>query len=865
MTVHNRRMRFFFFGSCFFCKINSSTPNFYTKCEIHSFMIPYLIDPLIDDLPMKPSEHISAVAAHDRNIYIGTSKGSLFHYHLFEDATDYLQITLISVGSHEITQLLPSESLQKLFLVIDRTLLVFQLPELSPNTIRQLKNVQHICLMENGLSLMIIKQSEVQLVQLQNNSWKLLREFKQQGAILGTAPMNNLILLANENSYEVLDTRSGSVMPLFEYKSNINVSPFIVLFETPSTKEYLLTIASDENTSIAQFISDFGDVTRGTLTWLDSGYPRGGVVVDWPHTFALFEKSIIISSLETLETVMEINTEKIVTREGGRSDTFINFRIQKLQVLFLDKSLQEVTGQATELNTNMVLYDKSKLFVIHQKSSTLLANKAFHEAMESNEFDHFLAIANDDSLYVHVLKTMGAFLTDKDPTEMLTRRQNGELIIEPHMALRLLGYDYPCNVYPGLKDVVDMWDFKDEDATRRYLQELKPADMTPESRLLCYKLLSENHLESLIAEDKWNFSSNDKKIIDVLIQRNKVFLVSQIYKRTTKLSAVTSAYKEFLFQYLDNSLVDDALDFLANERLDDNDYTKLILEILRLNKEKGYALMRQSSVYREVNKKILDELSDDLKGEKDYALLRIELLESSYAENDGLRGELLDLISSTLVALYDSKIEEYIKKLHDEYKEMNNLSKHKWPKISWIDFVALAKEKDYQMFIELYLKSFELLINMDNVHLEELLFQYHKLYINRDIPGLLEFADYSTAERLALGKHAAQKKRYYEQKRLNQFKVNKEDLLLIFKHFLNLYECEPVEPAIQHFVESYSSHVSPLMIVNLLPDKFPLVYLTKFLRTSITNMQLQSREKVMTKSIIKSELSRTKHLIKDLS
>lgn len=192
-------------------------------------MIPYLIDPLIDDLPLKPSEHISAVAAHDRNIYIGTSKGSLFHYHLFEDATDYLQITLISVGSHEITQLLPSESLQKLFLVIDRTLLVFQLPELSPNTIRQLKNVQHICLMENGLSLMIIKQSEVQLVQLQNNSWKLLREFKQQGAILGTAPMNNLILLANENSYEVL-IHALEASCHFSNTSLILMSPHLLCF-----------------------------------------------------------------------------------------------------------------------------------------------------------------------------------------------------------------------------------------------------------------------------------------------------------------------------------------------------------------------------------------------------------------------------------------------------------------------------------------------------------------------------------------------------------------------------------------------------------------------------------------------------------
>ena len=292
-------------------------------------MIPYIIDPLIDDLPLKENEYISAVSAHDRNVYIGTSKGNILHYHLFEDATDYLLITLLSIGAKEVSQMVASEQLQKLFLTVDRTLMVYLLPELSPINARQLKNVRRICLTTNGL--MLVKQSGVHIVQLQENTWKLIREFKYEGAVSGAAPINNLILLANDESYEVLDSRSGRAMPLFGYKSDTNVSPLIVPFETPHSTEYLLTVASDENTSIAQFINDSGDVTRGTLTWLGLGYPRGGVLISWPYAFALFEHSIVVSSLETLETVMEIDVSALSGEE---------FHIQDVTVFFMDKSLE---------------------------------------------------------------------------------------------------------------------------------------------------------------------------------------------------------------------------------------------------------------------------------------------------------------------------------------------------------------------------------------------------------------------------------------------------------------------------------------------------------------------------------------------
>ncbi|KAI5963935.1 hypothetical protein CANMA_003532 [Candida margitis] len=831
-------------------------------------MIPHITEPLIDELPVKENERISAVAAHDRNIYIGTSKGNLFHYHLFEDAIQYLQITSLSVGNKEVTQLVTSSALQKLFLVIDGTLLVFSLPELSPFSARQLKNIRHICLMEDGVSIMLIKPSGIQLIQLSDKSWKLLREFKHEGIISGTAPLNNLILLANGESYEVLDMSSGETIPLFDYKSDTDVPPFIVLFSTPDSKEYLLTVASDENTSIAQFVDTSGDVTRGTLTWLNHGYPRGGVTIDWPYAFAMFKSSIVVSSLQSLDTVLVMDIDnaslpQTSENNGNAGKHSCDFRIQKINVFFQDKSTEEVTGQPIESSSSMVVFSEKTLYVIHQDNEITVANRAFHEAMESNDFKHFFAVAHGDSPYVHILRTMAAFLTEQEPVELLTERKDGRLIIEPNLALRLLGYEYPFFMYPGLNEILDMWDFKDDDMAKRYLQKLKLNDMSSEIRLLSYKFVPENDLDSLIAADKWTFSGNDKSVIEILIERSQTAKASRIYQMIPESPELVSAYKDFLFQHLQVSLVDDALTFLAKEHLEEKDYSKLILEIIKLNKDKGYAFMRKSTMYREINQKILNELSDDSKGEKDYALLRIELLESSFAENGALRGELLGLIFTTLTALYDDDIKEIFKKLHDEYKEMNNLSKYKWPKISWVNFLAFAKEQKNQTFIELYLKSFEL-VGSDDKRLEGALFAYHKLYTKQDIQGLLDFGDYSTAERLALGERAAQRKRYYKWETVNQTGVNNESLLVIFKYYLGLYERDqPVEPAIQHFVESYAKNISPTVIIKLLPDQFPLANLTNFLKESLVGLQFKSREEVMTKSIIKSEIARTKHLIKD--
>ncbi|KAI5961958.1 hypothetical protein KGF57_001586 [Candida theae] len=827
-------------------------------------MIPYIIDPLIDDLPLKQNERITAVSAHDRNVYIGTSIGNVLHYHLFEDATDYLQITMMSVGGKEIAQMVASEQLQRLFVLENSTLFVFSLPELSPMSTRQLKNIRHVCLADDGASLMLIKQSSIQIAKLEENSWKLIQDFKYEGAVLGTAPMNNLILLANSKAYEILDTSSGRSMPLFDYKSGADVSPVIVPFETPNATEYLLTVASDENTSIAQFINTKGDATRGTLTWLNLGYPQGGVTIKWPYTFALFEHSILVSSLETLETVTTLSIEEKVSEANASGKHLHPMSIQKANVFFADKSLEGVIGSPLESRSNIVFFNESKLFNVHQENEVVSANKAFQQAMETNEFDQFSAIAHGDSKYVHILKTMVAFLTDTDPIALLLERKDGQLIIDADLALRLLGYEAQfLSVYPGLREVMEMWDFKDEAIAKRYLQNLKPTDMSADSRILSYKLLPASDISSLVSEDNWTFSVNDETVTKILIERNLLSQVSHIFQMTPKSSAVVSAYKEFLFHHLNNDLVEDALKFLSQEQLDEKDYTRLILEILKLNKDKGYEFMRKSPMYREVNQRILNELSDDQKGEKDYALLRIELLESSFTENTALRGELSSLICSTLFSLYNDQMKENLKELHAAYRETNKLLKDKWPKISWIDFLSFTKVQDYQTFIDLYIKGFEL-ANEKDTYPDEQLFTYYKLYTTQDVAGLLEFGDYSSAERVALGKCAAQQKPFYKHEIGWQGTVDRKSLLLIFKHYVSVYEQqEPVEPAIQHFVDSYGNYFSPVTLIKLLPSQFPLAYLAYFLRTSFINMQAQSREKVITKAIIKSELSRTKHLIND--
>lgn len=146
------------------------------------------------------------------------------------------------------------------------------------------------------------------------------------------------------------------------------------------------------------------------------------------------------------------------------------------------------------------------------------------------------------------------------------------------------------------------------------------------------------------------------------------------------------------------------------------------------------------------------------------------------------------------------------------------------------------------------------------------IFKYYQLFSARDIEGLLEFGDYSTAENLAIAKDPLPRKQFYDSPQLDLPVQSQESLLKILKFYLEKYSAgKPVESAIKHFSEQYFKFIPVLDFLNLIPDSFPLAYLLEYFNETIVELNEDYRDILIRKAVSKAEALRTRKLSKDFS
>ncbi|WPK24371.1 hypothetical protein PUMCH_001642 [Australozyma saopauloensis] len=295
----------------------------------------YCIKKLDLQLELGSSESICAIAAHESNLYLGLTNGRLFHLYLFEDADDYIAITQLSISKGSPVKkilLLPDEEL--CLVLCNKVIYTYQLPELSPCNVGKLKDVEDILMLSQVKNpkvksklnkIVAFTSTKIRLIQFSKDAVKLLKDIPYLGSVSGIssasgtlANYSNICFVANDKNYDVVDIQQTRRIPLSEYNptnvefANQKVTPYIIPFHAEDKEdkpeEYLLLICSDVSGSMASFVNPEGDVIRGTLIWLQEGYPTGGLAVEWPHVFGLFWNEadqifrLCVNSLVTLES-----------------------------------------------------------------------------------------------------------------------------------------------------------------------------------------------------------------------------------------------------------------------------------------------------------------------------------------------------------------------------------------------------------------------------------------------------------------------------------------------------------------------------------------------------------------------------------
>lgn len=279
------------------------------------------------DLPLAAHEAVSCITAFNSNLYIGTSAGNLLHLYLFDDADEYILILQTSVAEKApVAKIMVLPDVELCLVLANNVIHLYTLPELSPCRISKIKDANDMLELSQVKTakkakrdkIIVYTPTKLRLVQFLNDTVKLLKDINYAGALLGLSPAagtlanySNICLVANDTNYDVVDLQQTRRISLFEFNPDKveAVVPHIVPYsalDKEHSEEYVLTICSDAATSMAMFINSVGDVTRGTLTWIDEGYPTNGVVVEWPYVIGLFtsgpdsEVRLTFSSLENL-------------------------------------------------------------------------------------------------------------------------------------------------------------------------------------------------------------------------------------------------------------------------------------------------------------------------------------------------------------------------------------------------------------------------------------------------------------------------------------------------------------------------------------------------------------------------------------
>lgn len=791
--------------------------------------IRYQISPVIESIHLE-DETITDITTYENNLYVGTSNGQLLHFHRFDDTTEYIPITTINVGTHSVSKILCIESIQRLLVISNRIVLSYVLPELSPCRMKKMKDVTDLQKLDS--LVLVLSPTKIRSINIQADTITLAKEINYQGGVAcRSCKDSNFIVVANNESYDIIDLDNNRKVPLFSYKSESTVHPWIIPFDG----EYLLSVLSDTNTSMAMFINSVGDVTRGTLTWVDKGYPENSIALEGEYVFALFKNKMIVSSLVSLDTVLEMENP--------------GYTITKVPPAIVnDKSLANIID-TIQPTASLILTNGKQIFGLHKVHKLVEIQQQFiNDSLTELNPASYTGNARD---YITYLALVQAVITKNDDKfwEFANQETNEQLVVSPQFVFYILGGGEKHLPFPGLKEICQHYGtYKNDKLLKKYIQGLPDKYLSTDIKLYYYQNCTNE--EGLAFTERVTFEDNPQPIIDLLIHQHRIKCASEVYKKVPLLIE----YNTFINKHLLDSLVDDAVALLLSGKLDENEYSKTLISLLKFDDKRGIGVLKNGpSKYYNINQTVMKDLSETTQDEKGYLLLRIELMEITENSSE----ELLQLIVQAMNLLYDSLKDEFTL-LHQEFRRLNSLENERWPKLSWPNFLDISgKSKELLTFVELYLKSFELAREAPDGPI----FDYHRMFNNHDIDALLEFGDYSTAESIATGTNPFPKKTFYGTMDFTS-QPSTTGLIQILNFYLTQYSSgKQVENTIKHFAEAYYHTIAPWQFLQLIPPDFPLAHLVGYFHLVTTDQTQQYRDVLIRKSISRAENLRTKKLL----
>ncbi|ORX84453.1 hypothetical protein BCR32DRAFT_128291 [Anaeromyces robustus] len=314
---------------------------------------------------------IEYIETWDKNIYIGTSDGSVIHFIInkypdtenkfingtlpyYKSECQFVQRKTIS-DKKPINKIIviPSESI--LLVLCDNTIIFLDsksLNNVSTSKISPIKNVLNVCTNEaiiSNLQICIAKKHSIEYINFDHGVHQLMElPHNYSNCILQMRCYSNKVCIADNSSYNIFDITTGESISLFSY----NQAYGRPLLNTLDEDEFMFVTSTAQGMGLGVFVSSRGDATRGTLQW--QYYPNS-IAYQYPYILALMDDN-------TLD-IHNILDQRLIQRIHIPKD-MQNLRIINSKLIFNNNNQK---NEEKNLNIKILLYSNSKLYALTMK------------------------------------------------------------------------------------------------------------------------------------------------------------------------------------------------------------------------------------------------------------------------------------------------------------------------------------------------------------------------------------------------------------------------------------------------------------------------------------------------------------------
>ena len=282
---------------------------------------------------------------------------------------------------------------------------------------------------------------------------------------------------------------------------------------------------------------------------------------------------MIVSSLVSLDTVLEMENP--------------GYTITKVPPAIVnDKSLANIID-TIQPTASLILTNGKQIFGLHKVHKLVEIQQQFiNDSLTELNPASYTGNARD---YITYLALVQAVITKNDDKfwEFANQETNEQLVVSPQFVFYILGGGEKHLPFPGLKEICQHYGtYKNDKLLKKYIQGLPDKYLSTDIKLYYYQNCTNE--EGLAFTERVTFEDNPQPIIDLLIHQNRIKCASEVYKKVPLLIE----YNTFINKHLLDSLVDDAVALLLSGKLDENEYSKTLISLLKFDDKRELAYLK---------------------------------------------------------------------------------------------------------------------------------------------------------------------------------------------------------------------------------------------------------------------------------